>query len=91
MNKMNQKLVATNIRIPEDDLLAYRQYALEQGKSFSQLVRDSLAGLISRVGSFKIASNKKKKISFWDIEKYAVKGGDPKASQNIDKHVYTHP
>lgn len=83
---MDNKLVTTNVRIPKDELLTYREYALNKGKSFSQLVREVLAKAIHPVAP--VIDKRKKKRSFWDIGKYAIKGGDPKASQNIDKYVY---
>lgn len=79
-----QSLITTNVRIPQDELLTYREFALSEGKSFSQLVRDILAQAIFP-SNIKYVCNKR---SFWDIGKYAVKSGDPKASQNIDKCVY---
>jgi hypothetical protein len=83
-----QSLITTNIRIPEEELLTYREYALSEGKSFSQLVREILAQAIIPA-PVKIKSvSKKKKRSFWDIDKYAVKSGDPKTSQKIDQYVY---
>ena len=90
MNTGTQNLVTTNVRIPKEDLFAYRQYALERGKSFSQLVRDVLSQAVSHVGEVKITSARGKS-SLVDITKIAVKGGDPKASQSIDKYTYTHP
>lgn len=80
------KIITTNIRIPAGELLTYREWALSQGKSFSQLVREVLAQTII-FSPAKIKRSSKKR-SFWDINKYAVSSGDPKASQKIDKYVY---
>lgn len=81
-------MMTTNVRIPRDELLTYREYALNQGKSFSQLVREVLAKAVQPAASIIDKRKKTKKRSFWDIGKYAIRGGDPKASQNIDKYVY---
>lgn len=85
ITKIKNNVVATNIRIPKDELLVYREYALNQGKSFSQLVREILAQAVTPGPTRK----SRKKISFWDVEKYAVslKGGS-KSSQEVDKYVY---
>lgn len=83
-----QPLVTTNVRIPREELLTYREYALSEGKSFSQLVREILAQAVMPAYVKTSAAAKKKKRSFWDIDKYAVKSGDPKASQKIDQYVY---
>jgi hypothetical protein len=34
-----EQLVVTNIRLPKDDLLEYRQLALEEGKKFPTWLR----------------------------------------------------
>lgn len=82
-------LVATNIRIPRDDYEWYKTIASERGESFAQLTRRVLA---EKVKYPAIKSKKKsKKRSLWDIGKYAIKGGDPKASQTIDEVVYGSP
>jgi len=83
-----QPLITTNVRIPQEELLTYREYALSEGKSFSQLVRDILAQMIVPAPIKTRGDSKTKKRSFWDISKYAVKSGDPKASQKIDQYVY---
>lgn len=83
-----QPLVTTNVRIPKEELLTYREYALSEGKSFSQLVREILAQAVIPAPVKTRGVAKKKKRSFWDIDKYAVKSGDPKASQKIDQYVY---
>jgi hypothetical protein len=85
MNKTTNNLVTTNVRIPKEELLMYREYALSEGKSFSQLVRDMLAQMVVPAQPKKIHS---KRISFWNTNQYSVKGGDPKASQSVDKYVY---
>ena len=76
-------LITTNIRIPKDDYDLYKMIALQRGESFAGLVRRVLAETVK----FK-AEKKEKKRSLWDIGKYAVKGGDPHASQTIDEVVY---
>lgn len=83
-----QQLVTTNVRIPEEELLAYREYALNEGKSFNQLVREILARAILWRETHTPRTEASKKRSFWDIDKYAVKGGDKHASQKVDDVVY---
>jgi len=87
MIQTKEPLITTNVRIPKEELLTYREYALSEGKSFSQLVRDILAQAVMPV-SVKTKNAGKKKRSFWDIGKYAIRSGDPKASQKIDQYVY---
>lgn len=72
-----------NIRIPKEDYVLYKMIASERGESFAGLVRKVLAEKVK----FK-AVKKEKKRSLWDIDKYAIKGGDPHASQTIDEVVY---
>lgn len=84
----SSSLVATNVRMPREELLTYREYALSEGKSFSQLVREVLARTIVPVPIKAKRSSKAKKRSFWDIGKYAIKLGDPKASQTVDQYIY---
>ena len=83
-----QHLVTTNVRIPEEELLTYREYALNEGKSFSQLVREILARAILLPETHAHTIRTSKRRSFWDINKYAIKGGDIHASQKIDDVVY---
>lgn len=80
------KIITTNVRIPAGELLTYRELALSQGKSFSQLVRDILAKAI--IYSPEKIKRPAKKRSFWDIDNFAIKSGDAKASQKINKYVY---
>lgn len=83
-----QRLVTTNVRIPEEELLTYREYALNEGKSFNQLVREILARAILWRDTSTPRTEASKKRSFWDIHRYAIKGGDTRASQKIDDVVY---
>lgn len=87
ITKTKNSIVTTNVRIPKDELLVYREYALSEGKSFSQLVREILAQAVTPGPTRK----SRKKISFWDVQKYAVslKGGS-KSSQEVDKVVYNY-
>ena len=80
------KFVTTNIRLPKEDLIAYRQMAIASGKSFSQLVREVLAQFNHPVEISKTAS--KKYPDFWDIEKAAVSGGPKDGSTKHDKYIY---
>lgn len=78
--------MVTNIRIPKEDYTLYKMIALQRGESFAGLVRRILAEKVK----FKVGKKAKKR-SLWDIGKYAVKGGDPHASQTIDEVVYGNP
>lgn len=77
--------VTTNIRLPKDDLMNYREIALSMGKSFSEFVREVLAKFAHPVT---IAETKKKYPSFWEIDKIAVKGGPKDGALNHDKYIY---
>ena len=81
---MNE-LVVTNIRLPKQELINYREVALSMGVSFSELVRNVLARFTHPVA---IVKPTKTTISFWDINKVAVKGGIRNASVNHDKYIY---
>ena len=48
-------MVATSIRLPKEELLLYRQIALEEGKSFSELVREELS---KKIAPLKIPSTR---------------------------------
>jgi len=80
------KFVTTNIRLPKEDLIAYRQMAIASGKSFSQLVREILAQFSHPVEISKMAS--KKYPDFWEIKKIAVSGGPKDGSLKHDKYIY---
>ena len=84
------KLVTTNVRIPYDELLTYREYALSEAKSFSQLVREALARTIVTGQETHAHIHNSKKRSFWDIGLHAKKIGDATASQKADTYIYTH-
>jgi hypothetical protein len=80
------KFVATNIRLPKEDLVFYRQVALASGKSFSELVREALAKNMHPV---ELPKKKNKKYpSFWEIEKIAVSGGPKDGSTKHDRYLY---
>lgn len=79
--------MTTNIRLPKEDLIAYRQIALSSGKSFSELVREVLAKFVHPVEV--VARKAKKKYpSFWEIEKVAVSGGPKDGSIKHDQYIY---
>lgn len=79
--------IITNIRLPREDLMAYRQVALSMGKSFSELVREVLAKFVHPA---EVTAGKagKKYPSFWEIEKVAVRGGPKDGSANHDRYIY---
>ncbi len=87
VSKNKSAIVTTNVRMPRDELLMYREYALSEGKSFSQLVREMLAKAVTPAPTNRATCSKKR--SFWDIGEYAItiKGGN-KSSQEVDKYVY---
>ena len=80
-------LVATNIRLPKEELSSYRELALSMGISFSQLVRKVLSGFAYPTTGSKISHPK---ISFFDIEKISVRGGMKTSSIDHDKYIYRH-
>lgn len=84
----NKTLITTNVRLPREELLTYREYALSEGKSFSQLVREVLARAIifDSVTNGKHSSNKKR--SFWDIDAHSITLGDAHVSQTVDASIY---
>lgn len=75
----------TNIRLPKQELINYRELALSMGISFSELVRKVLARFSYPPAITKVS---KTKVSFWEIEKVAVKGGSKTASIDHDKYIY---
>lgn len=79
------ELVVTNIRLPKQELINYREVALSMGISFSELVRNVLARFTHPVA---IAKPTKTNFSFWEVDKIAVKGGIKNASTNHDKYIY---
>lgn len=76
----------TNVRLPKEDLIYYRQIALASGKSFSELVRELLAQSLHPVAMPKIG--KKKYPNFREIEKIAVSGGPKDGSIKHDRYIY---
>ena len=79
------ELVVTNIRLPKQELINYREVALSMGISFSELVRNVLARFTHPVT---ITKPTKANVSFWEVDKIAVKGGVKNASVNHDKYIY---
>lgn len=77
-------LVTTNIRIPGEDYLKYKKLAEKQGKSFAHLVRYALETTFTN-----LKVKKKKRMSLWDIDKYAVRVKSYDPDESIDKVVYT--
>lgn len=76
----------TNIRLPKEDLVHYRQIALASGKSFSELVRELLAQSLHPV--VMPMTRKKKYPCFREIEKIAVSGGPKDGSTKHDRYIY---
>lgn len=74
-------LVPTIIRLPREDLKKYKAIAADEGVSFSELVRDSLAIVGPPV------KRSKKRLSFFDIGKIAVKGGPKDGARNHDYYL----
>ena len=79
--------VVTNIRLPKEDLITYRQIALSSGKSFSELVREVLARFV-HPAEVTVGRVKKKYPSFWEIDKIAVSGGPKDGSVKHDQYIY---
>ncbi|MEK7521589.1 MAG: hypothetical protein AAB599_02185 [Patescibacteria group bacterium] len=76
-------LIPTIVRLPKSDLKRYKAIAAEEGMSFSELVRDALGTAIAPS-----AGKGKKKVSFFDITKIAVKGGVRDGAMDHDKYIY---
>ncbi|MFH1565601.1 MAG: hypothetical protein ABIB98_00160 [bacterium] len=74
----------TNVRLPKQELVNYRELALSMGISFSELVRRVLARFAYPVT---VSKPTKTKVSFWEMEKIAIKGGVKNASVNHDKYI----
>ena len=73
-------LVATNIRLPKDELIQYRQLALREGKSFSKFLRDILVRYSHQVymkGAAKFDAkelrNKKADDPIWKLKPFSFK------------------
>lgn len=75
----------TNIRLPKQELINYREVALSMGISFSELVRNVLARFTHPVA---ITKTTKTSVSFWEVDRIAIKGGIKNASINHDKYIY---
>lgn len=79
-------LVPIVIRLPQEDLERYKSIAFGSKVSFSGLVREALDESFPDVFG-KTKGKKKKKLSFWDIGKIAVKGGPRDGSVNHDYYL----
>lgn len=95
---MPNSWVATNIRLPKDELLTYRQIALEEGKSFSKYAREALREAAhSKVLGGKKRKSRKKVIRYedaplWDVKKYYKwVSKDKRGSVDHDKYIYGDP
>lgn len=96
---MSNTLVATNIRLPKEKLLIYRQMALEMNKSLSEWINEIMenAAREAILGVKPSAVSKRKKMSWekapiWNYRKYekwasSVKDG----AVNHDKYIYGDP
>ena len=88
-------LVATNIRLPEEDLALYKEIAMAEKKSFSEYVRQSL-GETTKNKVYGISKKPKKKKSsvwkdapIWNISKYRpYSSGIKDGSVHHDKYIY---
>ena len=92
------RLVVTNIRLTREELLEYRQMALEEGRSFSSYVRNALAQK-ARSDMFGVKGRKIKRRQapreeepIWNIGKYAKwSSGIRDGAKNHDKYIYGDP
>ena len=76
-------MVATLIRIPDDEYEVYKELARERGESLAEWFRK-----LARKGAG-IERPLKKKYSIWDLgTKIVFKGGLRDASVNHDKYYY---
>ena len=75
-------MIATILRLPEEEHAFYKDYAYKNGMSlneFLSMAAKTVSGLVT----------KKKKYSFFDIgTKYSFKGGPRDGSVNHDKYYY---
>jgi hypothetical protein len=76
-------MVATIIRLPEEELELYKEYAYRNGISVAEFFRVSARKVVS-------VKPKKSKHSFFDLgTKVVFKGNSPKdGSTNHDKYYY---
>lgn len=79
-------LTPTIVRLPKEDLERYKRVATKSGTSFSALVREALDESFPQIVAPK--QKKRKKMSFFDIGKIAVKAGVRDGSVNHDKYIY---
>jgi len=90
-----KNLVATNIRLPKEDLNFYKEIAMAENKSFSEYVREILEET-SRYKRFGINIKRKVKKSsrwqeapIWNFSKYRkFASGIKDGSINHDKYIY---
>lgn len=87
------KLVATNIRLPREDLIAYRQMALEQGISFSEYLRIVLKKYSQQILVKGKADMRKININhtrehepIWNFRPF--RSGIKDGAKNHDKYIY---
>lgn len=88
-------LVATNIRLPEEDLALYKEIAMAEKKSLSEYVRQALSET-TRNKMYGMGKKPKKKKIFawkdapiWNVNKYkAYASGIIDGSIRHDKYIY---
>jgi len=85
--------VATNIRLPKEDLEMYRQMAIEAGVSFAEFTRKALEDKTRAVvfGGNKISkkSAARKDESIWKLKPFS--SGIRDGARNHDKYIYGDP
>ena len=81
---MRAGLVTTNVRMTRDKPVAYQEYALREGKSFSQLVRDVLARVVNPARVARVIGKR----TLREMAEISVSFGDKKASSRTDE-IYT--
>lgn len=83
---MADGMTVTNVRLPRQELLGYRQAALAMGKSFSQLVREALARMVQPVEV--VVTRTARYQTFEEIEKIAVVSGPRNGARKHDEYLY---
>ena len=87
---MNQDYITTNIRIPRSWHKEFKRRAIEEDKSFGELIREMLG---RQRAQSPLTNNGKQLVSYkddpiWELHKYAIDLGDPNLSSHVDEIVY---
>ena len=76
-------MIATLIRLPEDEYLLYKELARERGESLAEFFRSAARKDPA------VAKKTSLKYSFWNIgTKFIIKDGPKDGSINVDRDLY---